>query len=196
VIGSALAVPPAVALAGGEVSPVGLSLPEGMRVNEWERLGDQLDQWRNANLWWLADWVSYGDKWFRRDYPALIEKLYSRQALHDLASVARSVEPSRRREDLSFSHHREVAALEPVEQAAWLADAFDENWSHKELRERIQAWKSRGLPRSTKALVFRLPADRGERFERAATQAGFESVDDWLLDLADRASENIVLEAA
>jgi hypothetical protein len=184
-------------MAGGEVSPVGLSLPDGMRVNDWERLGDHLGQWRNTNLWWIADWAAYGDRCYRKEYPALLMKLYDRESLQNLARVASAVESTRRRDDLSFTHHAEVAALDPVEQSEWLADAFDESWSTRELRERIQAWRGRDRQLPPPRLTVRAPGEIADLVARAAAHAGAESAAEWALAVLEReARQELALEAA
>ena len=51
--------------------------------------------------------------------------------------VAEKVETVRRRTVLSWAHHKEVAALDPADQAHWLAEAEDQVWSRNELRVAI-----------------------------------------------------------
>ena len=54
---------------------------------------------------------------------------YDIKALQNIKSIADKVESSRRREDLSFSHHTEVASLPPEKQEAFLQKAVDEKLS-------------------------------------------------------------------
>jgi len=61
--------------------------------------------------------------------------------LANAAWVARQVDPSRWREELSFTHHVVVAPLEPAEQSAWLQEAVDAQIGPNELRRQIQASK-------------------------------------------------------
>lgn len=49
---------------------------------------------------------------------------------------------SRRREDLDFSHHAEVAALPKHDQEELLAQAADEKLSVRQLREKVKAIKT------------------------------------------------------
>jgi hypothetical protein len=74
------------------------------------------------------DWWAFGEKrWGERK--AIVEAEDwdgpSFQAAADAASVCRKFETSRRREVLSFNHHREVAALPPDEADA-LLDSCEE----------------------------------------------------------------------
>src|SRR5690606_4701335 len=52
--------------------------------------------------------------------------------------VANAVKFSLRKENLTWSHHIEIASLEPEEQAAWLNRAEVERWSVRRLREEIK----------------------------------------------------------
>jgi hypothetical protein len=96
--------------------------------------------YRSAELltWQLADWAAYGD----REWGALKEFCEKHgmnySTLKTYAYVARSVEMSRRLDQLSFAHHAEVAPLPSREQAAWLKKALGNNWSVAELRRRIR----------------------------------------------------------
>jgi N6-adenosine-specific RNA methylase IME4 len=60
--------------------------------------------------------------------------------------VASRVETSRRREVLSWSHHKEVAALEPAEQDAWLDRAEAEGWTRMDLRSAIKRGRVLAAP--------------------------------------------------
>lgn len=182
---------------GAEATVTSLSLPAELRVNDWERIGGQLELAQNANLWWIADWAAYGDRCYRKQYPLLLEKMFARESLASLASIARSVEPLRRRKDLSFSHHREVAPLPPDEQTEWLSDAFDHGWSVRELRERIAAAR-RGVRRpSLPSLTVRAPAELASLFTQAADRAHAESPAAWALAVLEREARQVLeLEAA
>jgi hypothetical protein len=52
---------------------------------------------------------------------------------------SRAIEPERRREGLSWSHHHEVAHLDPAQQDVALSLAEGEGWSWTDLRERLHS---------------------------------------------------------
>ena len=52
--------------------------------------------------------------------------------------VASKIEPGRRREQLSWSHHAELAALEPADQDRWLDQAVSARLSVRSLRQAIR----------------------------------------------------------
>jgi hypothetical protein len=156
-------------------SRVGVELAEDIRFNDWRDVLDAAIAFGDASVWVIADCVAFGMRKLKSDpswmiYATMIEERYrSRQSLYDLGYVARSVEISRRREILSFSHHREVASLPPDEQRAWLDDAISHNWSTRELREEIQRFRDRDkspAPAFSLRLVdehFRIATSAAER---------------------------------
>lgn len=171
-------------------SPVSLELP-ALGFNEWVRLGEQLQAQRDANLWWLADWAAAGELRYRREYGPALERIYARGSLHNLSSVSRRVEPSRRREGLSFSHHVEVASLEPEWQTVWLDDAETHGWSVMDLRARIAEW--RGLDRaSTPALTIRAVAELHDLCIRAAERVGQDPAE-WAKQTLEQAARHVLL---
>ena len=67
------------------------------------------------------DWSAYGERWYVETYAQAVD-LTGRDygSLANMTYVAKQVDFSRRREKLSWSHHQEVAPLEPDEQDTWL----------------------------------------------------------------------------
>lgn len=128
------------ALAAPEVaSPVGLELPAGLSRGEWEQVGEQLARLEAGVQWWIGDWVRYGEHTYGDTYTDAIERTgLSYQTCRNCATIAGRIELSRRRDNLSWSHHAEVAALAPAEQDEWLARAETEQWTRAELRKRVR----------------------------------------------------------
>jgi hypothetical protein len=151
------------------LSPIGvrftttsLDLPADMRFNHWENLGDDLTRLHDANLWHLADWAAHGER-YARTYDL---DRFKKKTLWNLAHISRAIESSRRREDLSFSHHAEVAALEPDYQTAFLNDAAEKSWTRDELRDQVRAFQKR--PGRQPALSVRATGDLYDLCNRAA----------------------------
>jgi hypothetical protein len=96
----------------------------------------------------LGDWLAFGIErvekrsWDHSIYDEAVAVTgYDIGTLQNLASVARSVDVSRRREKLSFSHHVEVASLDEALQRLWLDRALEHELSRHELRASIKAGK-------------------------------------------------------
>lgn len=90
-------------------------------------------------MFWVGDYINYGEHTYGDQYAQMMEDTgLAYQTLANAVYVCSRVEPSRRREHLSFSHHAEVASLSPHEQTTWLDRAADESWSSHELRAHIR----------------------------------------------------------
>lgn len=123
----------------GSVSETALQLPSKLSFDEWEGVGRTLGQIEKAVQWWIGDWLNYGERVYGERYAQAMDVTgLEYNTLATYAWVAREVETSRRREHLSFAHHREVAALEPPKQESWLMEAEDSEWSRNRLRDEIK----------------------------------------------------------
>jgi len=124
---------------GVTLTTTGLVCKRDLSSNEWKTLGETLVLCRESIQWALGDWMCDGcHRYGERKAIAIAKGIpYAYHTLENLARVARAFEHSRRREGLYWSHHDEVAALEPSEQDLWLDRAIRENWSSKQLRQKI-----------------------------------------------------------
>lgn len=125
----------------GHVSNTGLELPDSLTSDQWQEAGVQIARMRGVTQWWIGDWWAFGEKRYG-SRKALIEgddwEGPGFQACADNAMVCRAFETSRRREVLSFNHHREVAPL-PVEwQDTLLDEAVQNGLSIAKLRARVK----------------------------------------------------------
>src|SRR5439155_5100733 len=107
-------------------------------LREWVEHGRRLGVVGRAAGWWIGDWLRYGNDRFGERY-ARASRItgYDAQTLMNMVYVASRYEASRRRENLSWSHHAEVAALPDEEQERWLTRAEADRLSVRCLREEI-----------------------------------------------------------
>jgi N6-adenosine-specific RNA methylase IME4 len=126
----------------GKVSRVGLELPPDLTFRDWQNIGEQLERVEGAVLWWWGDWLRYDDGSYGTMYEEAMDKTGAKyQRLANAKWVAESIEFSTRVENVSWSHHRLVAALDKEEQARWLARAEKNKWSVKDLKHHITKQK-------------------------------------------------------
>lgn len=193
-----------------KVQKSGMIFPENLSERAWEQIGSSLRELVNSSVWWLADWVNYGESTYGwRRYKEAIERTgLDYQTLRNYAWVGRRFEHHRRRDGLSFAHHAEVARLSPPEQDYWLRKAEQQKWSRNELRRTVRASlaaqsgedEQREVARLSEAtavetrrqhvttLTIELSADQLEYYSRAAAAQGVP-VDKWvtqMLDIVDR----------
>lgn len=112
---------------------------------EHEGVGDFIKRAHRASGWWLAGWMRHAESredWKERLSQAVDSTGLSEKTLKNVRAIG-AIEPSRRRDDIDFSMHAEVAGLEPDEQSHWLAQAAENGWDRRELRLNIRASKRR-----------------------------------------------------
>jgi hypothetical protein len=113
--------------------------PEATREH-WEQVGTALLMMRDALQWLIGDWLLFGHRVYGVTYEqagAMLGRDIG--TLYNWVSVCQSVDFSRRREKLSFSHHVEVAKLTAEQQTYWLEQAELGGWAVARLRRSIRA---------------------------------------------------------
>lgn len=127
---------------GGGARPasrLGWDPKRDLKLEEWLQHGRGLGFVGRVSGWWIGDWVNYGNAKYGEKYTRAARVTgYDAQTLMNMAYVASRFEVSRRRETLSWSHHAEVAALDPAEQDEWLEKAAEERMSVRCLRQAIR----------------------------------------------------------
>ena len=113
-----------------------------LTYEDWLRQGSKLGLAGRNAAWWIGDWLRYGTRRYGSKYAAAARTTsYDRQTLMNMVYVATRFEFSRRRENLSWSHHAELAALAVADQDRWLDRAAAERFSVRDLREMLLSSK-------------------------------------------------------
>jgi hypothetical protein len=159
-----------VSLEQAQPSRTALAIEDGLPFNDWRRLGQRLARMGDSSKWWIGDWLCYGER-YRRDYRTAMEELdRTFDALRSYAYVSSKVTSATRVADLSWSHHRLVARLDPAEQARWLDDALRQGWSVRELEQALAEGHSPRPP----TLTLRAVGELHDLCTRAAERAGLD----------------------
>lgn len=119
-----------------------LTLDDNITIDEWKELGQQLKQVEGSVQFWIGDWARFGDKKGYYTNPKVYDELeeitgLDRGTIKNYKSTAENVSSSLRHDDLGFSHHQEVAKLEPEQQKKFLDRASEEGLSVRDLRREI-----------------------------------------------------------
>ena len=127
-------------LFNGNLSATGLRLSDpNLPLEEFEHICYVLGRMHEAVRFAIGDAILYGEALYGEAAFQAFEALnISEEARQEYVRVAQRVPFSRRHPELSWSHHRAVAALEPPEQASWLERAEREQLSHHALREALR----------------------------------------------------------
>jgi hypothetical protein len=135
---------------------------------EWIGQGRKLGLMGRNVGWWIGDWLRFGNAVYGERYVRASRVTgYDVQTLMNMVYVASHIEPSRRREGLSWSHHAEVACLTPAEQDRWLDHAEEQRLSVRCLRQELRR------ERRAKSLGDRV---RAQLTETTASEAGSQVV--------------------
>jgi len=122
-----------------KVSKTGLVFDESLTYDEWELIGKQLQNIHKSIAWFIGDWLNFGEiKWGEMYAQAIEETGLDYDTLVIYKFVANRIQLPRRRGNLSFSIHREVAPLEPKEQDKFLDLAEQNNLTRNDVRELIK----------------------------------------------------------
>lgn len=129
--------------AGFQLRKNGLTIAGSPSFKQWEEIGKFINRSAQAVQFWRGDWLNFGentyDQWTQ--YFSQDESAY--QTLANEKWVASKVPFSRRRENLSWSHHAEVADLEPEEQEVMLKKAEEEHLNRAVFRKLVRAYKQK-----------------------------------------------------
>ena len=122
-----------------EIMPTGLAIRDPLTFDEWLDCGHVLWRIKQSMQWCIGDWLVYGERQYGEMYAqALDETGYRYGSLRNMLYVAGKIELSRRRDNLSWSHHYEIASLEDSDQDRIITEAIEQEWSVKESRQQIR----------------------------------------------------------
>jgi hypothetical protein len=124
-----------------------------MTLEEWGEALEIVSGLSTASPWWIGDMLEAADRQYGERYAQAIPEGMSPATLRSYQWVSSRVPPANRRPSLSWSHHRAVSALPPVEQASLLDQAESEGWSVAELGRRVKGTEA---PEKAKAYKGRL----------------------------------------
>jgi len=169
---------------GVRFSSTGLAVPSPLTDDQWEEVAISLIKIEKGVQFALGDWWANRHKNYNSEDKDNFEKRfgYSRDSLNNLASVARSIHPSSRNENLSWSHHVAVAKLDPPDQSRCLNKAEGMKWSVRKLRDYID--KNYGSSEPDGVVTEAASAWHAELLERARSQTA-------LLDMGAKQSERL-----
>lgn len=133
----------AIQLPLGEITPYSLSLPRLTPFAQWEEIGLLVSKIQGASSWWIGDLILageslYGDRIYNESI-ALTH--YDYATLQNKKWVSRVFPVARRRRELTYSHHQEVASnadLPEGDQDNLLEQAVQNKWSSKDLRKKLR----------------------------------------------------------
>lgn len=114
----------------------GCVFKEEIEFDEWEKLGNMLFTMSGAMLWYVGDWVNFGEKKFGEKYSQALEiTKYDYGTLRNAAYVAARYPIVERHPNLSWRHHADCARFETADRKQILDMAESQGMSSVQLRE-------------------------------------------------------------
>ena len=122
----------------------------------------------------------------------------SYQTLRNYAWIAGRYPVARRRDDLSFGHHAEVASLSEDDQDMWLLRSSVQKWSRNDLRRALRAELGAGTTANSAQSGVAIDLSVGELRHarwRAAANANGRPLQEWITEALDSAAAAALVEA-
>jgi hypothetical protein len=108
---------------------------------QWEQAGEFIKRSHEAVQFWRGDWLNFGEEHFDQWTQHFDESELSAETLRKEKWVAKRIPLERRRPQLSWSHHEEVADLEAEEQNEMLDLAEKHSLSVHKFRTAVRRFK-------------------------------------------------------
>lgn len=129
-------------------TPTGLRFEIDTPIEVWGALVERLTRQHKRLEWAIGDAINFAEQAYEgHKYEQWIEETgLSENTLSTMRWVSERIDPLRRRKDVGWSHHREVAALPPEKQDALLERAADKGMTRWEVRQaaKVEAEQLRG----------------------------------------------------
>lgn len=125
-------------------TPHGIVLADNLSYKDWYAVGQVLQYLALHIQFAVGDWIVYGNKKYGEMYAQAISatgKAYG--TLANYAWVAGRIEPSRRRVNVRFGQHSEVAKYTPELQDHFLDMAEAHDMSVMEVRQMVAEYNNR-----------------------------------------------------
>ncbi len=114
---------------------VGLHLPENMPLADWRRMGERLRDTQQSLMWWVGDWLRFGERKHGVTYADAAELTgYKEGSLRTAVWMAGQFDLSMRIDKLTWHHHRHAASLSPAKRSEALQRAVDEDLSTRQFK--------------------------------------------------------------
>lgn len=126
---------------GAKFTETGLTLNRNTAFEQWEDIIFQLARMEKATQWWIGDALNFGEQVYGEMYASAISPSQAR-TWRQYKWVANAIELSRRRDNVDWSTHVEIASLEPCEQDKLLDVAEELNLSTIAMRAEVKKYRT------------------------------------------------------
>lgn len=119
-----------------QATTTGLSIKDGIEFAQWEAIGHELGNVNQGLLWWIGDWLNYGERTYGETYAQAMDATGKSYAtVKQAAYMAKKFPPETRREGLTFSHYGVIAGMDDKQSQPLLQKAEKQEWTVSQLKE-------------------------------------------------------------
>ena len=145
-----------------KVTQTSLSFKRDVTKKEWQKVFDACNHIEGCIQFWIGDLLKYRDQQWGMYDDVAEQTGIDKETLRDYKKVSENIESGVRTPNLTFSHHKKVAYLEPEKQKEFLQKAVDDSLSVRELAQEIKADKRKNLkpiplPPNTYKIIYADP---------------------------------------
>jgi len=134
--------PDDITLGSFTLNPTGVTTIGMPTFNEWLKCGDFIQRANRSVHFWIGDWLNFGEGAYGEMYAqAMDQTKYHYDTLRHDKWVASRIQNGRRRPNLTWTHHQEVADLEPDEQDLMLDMAVKNEMNTATFRKAVRHYK-------------------------------------------------------
>ena len=119
----------------GEVTTSSMILKPGISFEEWQLIGDQLGGIAKGVMFWIGDWLVFGEEQYGEKYAQAMEITgYSYRTVKQAKYIAKKFPPKKRDERLTFTHYTAVAGEETEKAVEMLTFAAEHELTVEDLK--------------------------------------------------------------
>lgn len=113
-----------------------LKFDDGISYDEWDGVISKLRTIEGATQWWIGDALRFGEHKYGEMYAQAMDETEAHTWQHYKWVASKCCT----RVQLSWTHHREVARLEPDEQKTMLELALKGKWTKEKLHQEVKGY--------------------------------------------------------
>jgi hypothetical protein len=89
------------------ITETGLQFGDSTTYSQWEAVGSTLYRMEKSVMWWIGDWVRFGEaKWGEKYKQAIGEAGYSYQTLRNASWISGEFDLSKRLDNIPWASHQ------------------------------------------------------------------------------------------
>jgi hypothetical protein len=123
---------------------LGVQFDSQLPYDTWRDIGVRIGRAGTRFQFVVGDWLLFGEQKYGAKYLEAQDLTgLSYGTLANLKYIAGAIDFHRRRENLSYGHHVEIAALDPADGDRLLDQAEAEGWNREQLRQAVRELKAK-----------------------------------------------------